>query len=241
LFKFSGVFGSGANQAPADKAVAKGWLVLTTGTASNNARSPDKWEVRAMSRDWDGTKLYSTDFGAMPGFQAEDGDMSSTVLDTQYGMTTGSQIWFDVTSYLDAIRQNPSSDHGLIVLHSTDTSDGWQIQLAEGPDETLRPKLVVLSDLSAVTPPGVAGDYNGNGVVDMADYVLWRSGGALQNESASPGVTDQADYDFWKAHFGATSGSGSGLAGGAAVPEPAVLALGLFAALGVCLYSSRNR
>ena len=29
------------------------------------------------------------------------------------------------------------------------------------------------------SPPGVAGDYNGNGVVDGADYVLWRKGGPL--------------------------------------------------------------
>ena len=28
--------------------------------------------------------------------------------------------------------------------------------------------------VSSITPPGVAGDYNGNGVVDMADYVLWQ-------------------------------------------------------------------
>lgn len=68
-------------------------------------------------------------------------------------------------------------------------------------------------------PAGVAGDYNGNGVVDAADYVVWRNGGPLLNEGASIGVTDSADYDFWRAHFGATSGSGSSL-GGAAVPEP---------------------
>ena len=28
-----------------------------------------------------------------------------------------------------------------------------------------------------VAPAGVAGDYNNNGVVDAADYVLWRNGG----------------------------------------------------------------
>lgn len=71
---------------------------------------------------------------------------------------------------------------------------------------------------------GVQGDYNGNGVVDMADYVLWRNGGPLQNEGASTGVVDAADYDFWRAHFGATSGSGRGLVG-SSVPEPAAIAL----------------
>jgi hypothetical protein len=79
---------------------------------------------------------------------------------------------------------------------------------------------------------GVSGDYNGNGVVDMADYVLWRNGGPLQNESASPGVVDSADYTYWRSRFGATSGSGSSLSDGASVPEP--MTFGLFAIAAVC-------
>jgi hypothetical protein len=83
-----------------------------------------------------------------------------------------------------------------------------------------------LSDVTDVitytlaTPPGVLGDYNGNGAVDGADYVLWRNGGPLQNEGDQPGVINNADYTFWRAHFGATSGSGAAT-GTAAVPEPA--------------------
>ncbi len=78
--------------------------------------------------------------------------------------------------------------------------------------------------VSSVTPAGVAGDYNGNGVVDMADYVLWRNGGPLQNEVNSIGTVDSTDYDAWRARFGNTSGSGSGL-GSSAVPEPASMLL----------------
>lgn len=70
---------------------------------------------------------------------------------------------------------------------------------------------------------GVLGDYDGNGVVDAADYVVWRnSPTSLQNEGASPGVVDQADYDFWRSRFGATAGSGSTVA---SVPEPGTLFL----------------
>jgi hypothetical protein len=69
-------------------------------------------------------------------------------------------------------------------------------------------------------PGGVAGDYNGNGVVDAADYVLWRNGGPLQNDPTEGVQT--ADFDFWRSRFGATSGAGSGLA--TSVPEPAILA-----------------
>jgi hypothetical protein len=76
-------------------------------------------------------------------------------------------------------------------------------------------------------PVGVPGDYNNNGVVDAADYVVWRDQPAsLQNEGASLGVVDQADYDFWRARFGAMSGSGSGPA---PVPEPSTVLLAAWA------------
>lgn len=71
-------------------------------------------------------------------------------------------------------------------------------------------------------PVGVSGDYNNNGVVDGADYVLWRDGGTLQNDP-NPG-NPTAQYNFWRSRFGATSGSGSGL-DGSAVPEPSTALL----------------
>ena len=68
----------------------------------------------------------------------------------------------------------------------------------------------VLSVLAA----GLAGDYNQNGVVDAADYVVWRNG---------LGTTyTQNDYTVW-CGLGRTAGAGSVV--GAAVPEPDSLAL----------------
>ena len=69
-------------------------------------------------------------------------------------------------------------------------------------------------------PPAVFGDYNQNGVVDAADYVMWRK--LFGTSVASPftgadgdgdGTIDQDDYGVWRAHFGQTlppSGAGSG-------------------------------
>jgi hypothetical protein len=79
-----------------------------------------------------------------------------------------------------------------------------------------------------VNPPaGITGDYNNNGVVDAADYVLWRKnlGQAvtLPNDS-TPGDVSQDDYTVWRANFGRTPGGGGAL-GAAAVPEPAAAAL----------------
>jgi autotransporter-associated beta strand protein len=71
---------------------------------------------------------------------------------------------------------------------------------------------------------GVPGDYNNNGIVDAADYVVWRKGLGT--------IYTQNDYDVWRAHFGQSSGAGAGGGSGlseAAVPEPATSSLLLFA------------
>jgi sulfatase modifying factor 1 len=96
---------------------------------------------------------------------------------------------------------------------------------------------------SVAAAPGVPGDYNGNGRVDMADYIVWRdhlgTSFQLPNEVAgtTPGIVAADDYTAWKARFGNTSGagSGSGLLG-ASVPEPSswvLLAGACFAAISV--------
>ncbi|MCC7473764.1 MAG: hypothetical protein IT425_00085, partial [Pirellulales bacterium] len=87
---------------------------------------------------------------------------------------------------------------------------------------------------------GVPGDYNGNGVVDSADYVLWRKGGTLQNEVVTIGSNTPEDYTEWRARFGNTSGSGSSLGGGAAVPEPTCVAMIATLALGLACSARRG-
>ena len=77
---------------------------------------------------------------------------------------------------------------------------------------------------------GVPGDYNNDGTVNAADYVLWRKGGTLSNEVDTPGTVNAADYTEWRARFGNVSGSGSGLGAGA-VPEPTSALLALLAGL----------
>jgi hypothetical protein len=82
---------------------------------------------------------------------------------------------------------------------------------------------------------GLIGDYNQNGVVDAADYVLWRksvgqSGSSLPADGDNDHAITQNDFAIWRAHFGQSlgggSGSGSSLSG--AVPEPSTLALAAF-------------
>jgi serpin B len=78
-----------------------------------------------------------------------------------------------------------------------------------------RPEIVATSSI----PTGLQGDYNGDGVVDVADYVVWR------NDDGT-----QAGYDTWRAHFGQTTAVNGSLST-AGVPEPASLVFGLVAAI----------
>ncbi len=100
-----------------------------------------------------------------------------------------------------------------------------------GADDTIQMyELGLTATTIAMMLPG---DYNHNGVVDAADYTLWRDslGQSVTAGTGADGNNDglitQADYDLWRSHFGQTaSGSGSALASGAAaVPEPNVAIL----------------
>jgi T5SS/PEP-CTERM-associated repeat protein len=84
------------------------------------------------------------------------------------------------------------------------------------------------------------GDYNQDGIVDAADYTVWRdelgSGTSLPNDdTAGVGIDD---YTRWKMHFGETGGSGAGASVKATVPEPATPVLFIIGMLSFC---SRRR
>jgi hypothetical protein len=90
----------------------------------------------------------------------------------------------------------------------------------------------------------IPGDYNHNGTVDAADYVIWRKtlgqiGNWFAADGNGNGIVDNGDFDVWRAHFGQTAGSGSGAVANAAVPEPATLVLLIIAAAG--WYHRRHR
>jgi len=87
------------------------------------------------------------------------------------------------------------------------------------------------------------GDFNQDGVVDAADYVVWRdtlgqTGRGLAADGDGNGQIDAGDYDVWKIHFGQPVGSGSFTS--QAVPEPATFVLLMLAAPGWCLRRSRS-
>lgn len=75
--------------------------------------------------------------------------------------------------------------------------------------------------LATLPDPTLDGDYNDDGVINLADYVVWRnnlgSSTSLPNDS-TPGV-DEGDYTVWKLNFGLSNNlsASTSITG---VPEP---------------------
>lgn len=73
----------------------------------------------------------------------------------------------------------------------------------------------------------LAGDYNGDGFVDAADYTVWRDNlgapaGTLPND-IDGGVIGTVQYDTWVENYGASSATSTA----SAVPEPSMVILSL--------------
>jgi hypothetical protein len=89
-----------------------------------------------------------------------------------------------------------------------------------------------------VSPIGLPGDYNDDGSVDAADYVVWRNsfgqtGPDLVADGDASGTVDTRDYELWRANFGQPAGIGATVGSAvplsAAVPEPSTIVTCLMA------------
>ena len=121
--------------------------------------------------------------------------------------------------------------------------DDWPQAIIELRDNFLhQDPTEIIAEIYSLTPVVVTpGDYDSNGIVDLADYDLWRR--AFNGDESWPGVhngdgngdgaVDAADFVIWRANLGRTSDSASTAIG--RVPEPGTtILLLLAAALGGC-------
>ena len=92
------------------------------------------------------------------------------------------------------------------------------------------------ADQIAALLPSDNADFNGDGIVDQADYVIWRNHLGLTGQSPyapgdanGDGSVDASDYQLWRSQFGQAVAASSALANSTAVPEPStgVLALAM--------------
>ncbi|MEM6329614.1 MAG: glycoside hydrolase, partial [Planctomycetota bacterium] len=98
-------------------------------------------------------------------------------------------------------------------------------QLAEGLDWELAYQSSAL--VAEIVSAGLAGDYNGDGLVDGADYARWRGqlgmeGAGLAADGNNDQVVNALDLELWQQNFGRMQTPGP--AALQQVPEPACLA-----------------
>jgi hypothetical protein len=88
-----------------------------------------------------------------------------------------------------------------------------------------------------VVLPILVGDYNSDGVVDVADYTLWRdsrgSTSSLAADGDNNGIVDDGDYQLWTSRLGSVAIVAS------LVPEPTGLTIIVLA--GLCSFGARHR
>lgn len=206
--------------------------------------------------DWPEVSIV---YGSMPGFTF-DANSTTNVLDVGGALTSlGTFSVSGVNNEGNVSLINPASltsfakglgTHNLLTLLlscQNSATAQWRIASREatatmtsvltGPAGSFAPYLQF--DVGA---SGIGGDYNDDGEVDTADYVVWRERlgmSSITNEEVSPTTVDIADYLYWRERYGATTPGGAGAIVAAAVPEPA--SAGLFVLVGVATQLIRRR
>ncbi|MEO0530427.1 MAG: hypothetical protein AAF266_07580 [Planctomycetota bacterium] len=88
-----------------------------------------------------------------------------------------------------------------------------------------------------VVTDGIRGDYNSDGLIDAADYAVWRdqenqTGFSLAADGDANGVVDNADYVIWTENYGESNALSMSAV---TVPEPMALSVSLVSLLGSAL------
>jgi hypothetical protein len=112
----------------------------------------------------------------------------------------------------------PAADgigYSMVVVDSNAATSAW------GTQAGWRRSASIHGSPGVADPPYLVGDYNGDFVVNAADYVVWRDTlGSTTDLRANGNDTnvaiDEGDYGVWKANFGESLGVGANSEEGAA-------------------------
>lgn len=195
--KVFGQFTGGANSSGVSQGVAVQEGVMVRADAI--AQSPAWDTLSGKDNEVTMTIEFFSSFGAASGSNSSLGEVSQLIHD---GSNEQGE-WLDHT--LQAIAPENAVEARLSFHFDQIDNDNGAIWI---------------DSASLVLEEALAGDYNGDGVVDAADYAVWRDG-------AAP-VDGQAGYDLWAANYGATAAVIA-----TAIPEPGGLAVLASLAAGV--------
>lgn len=180
---------------------------------SLNYATPSQANISGADSDWVLNRLIDL-AGDRAAFQSN--DLSASVeLDRNKYQTLvelkqqGFQVGFQMVSISSANRFGGEFQQAV----ATGLSAGAEWLEFYSPDLSLIP---------------AAGDYNFDGVVNLADYAVWRDNLGSQIDLRADGsgnlVVDSADYEIWETNFRSRQ-SGSLAASNIAIPEPPTLFL----------------
>jgi hypothetical protein len=221
----TGVAGSGANDG--DDLFDISLEVLDHAAGSFNGST----QVTTLMYDFGSVSLGSAD----PTFDLDLFNLESTAgytaaLDFDSLMTAGDTgvLTADLAAAAGSLSLDGGTSQGFMVTFDTASAGMFSATYTlMVSDEDLTGELtdsLTLTVMGEIIAAGLAGDYNGNNVIDAADYAAWRdavtAGATSLTNDPTPGVVDESDFTYWRAHFGETLGSGAGAGSAAAVPEP---------------------
>jgi hypothetical protein len=152
-----------------------------------------------------GNIAYRANFGLAPGTETlagRSGNLTGTATLTTEGMTETLLLPVSATFNI------PVDANTSVLL----TLDGQLVATAPLPEE-------------------LPGDFNLDGSVDAADYVVWSKGAGVE--------PTEENYNLWRTNFGRIAG-GAGAAQNSAVPEPASVAL-VVAAVALITWNRRHQ
>jgi hypothetical protein len=193
-------------QVPANAEILSAQLYLDPTTSSSSI------VLMAMGYEGDGLASLSDPGASVTEFGRKAGPFTST-----------SDILIDLDPTKVQQVHGASSHLGLLLVSQ---NAGPYIRIASSESTTgVGPRLIIEYAL----PETVPGDYNSDGVVDAADYTVWRD--ALGSSVAAfagadgngDGAVNEADHAVWAEHYGATLDGESATA----TPEPTTLLLAL--------------
>ncbi|WP_425396015.1 hypothetical protein [Aeoliella sp.] len=182
-----------------------------------------------MTSEWEGSNLDARDVDSVGGGIGDSWDtvIASTELIFEAFLNGDTTIAPGGTLSIGKVYDKLVGGEDLVLAYSFMQTDEFGQVLPRSSETAFAPVVV-----NYVVPLGLEGDFNGDGLVNLADYTVWRNNlgssadlnGNGDENSGSAGVVDAADYALWKQNFGASAAAAS-VTATAQVPEPSAVLL----------------